>query len=76
MIKELDDVILTCDMPQQGLSEGDIGAVVLVHKSGQGFEVEFTALNGKTIAVVTLHRSQLRPVQEREIAHARQLIYA
>ena len=30
MIQELEDVILTCDLPKQGLAQGDIGTVVLV----------------------------------------------
>jgi hypothetical protein len=73
MIKELDDVILACDLPQHGLSAGDIGTVVLVHRNAAGYEVEFTALNGETIAVVTLLANQVRPVQAGAIAHARQL---
>jgi hypothetical protein len=34
MIKELDDIILTCDLPQHGLTKDDIGTVVLVHNNG------------------------------------------
>ena len=62
MIKELDDVILACDLPEHGLSAGDIGAVVLVHRHAAGYEVEFTSLDGETIAVVTLMPHQVRPV--------------
>ena len=43
MIKELDDVILACDLPEHGLSAGDIGTVVLVHRGAAGYEVEFTS---------------------------------
>ena len=39
MIEELEDVILTCDLPKYGLRRGDIGTVVLVHKQGKGYEV-------------------------------------
>jgi hypothetical protein len=67
MIHELDDVILTCDLPDQGLERGDIGTVVLVHNQGEGFEVEFTALDGETVALTTLLRRQVRAVYEREI---------
>jgi hypothetical protein len=35
MIDELEDVILTCDLPEHGLARGDIGTVVLVHKEGK-----------------------------------------
>ncbi len=73
MIKELDDVILACDLPEHGLSTGDIGTVVLVHRGAAGYEVEFTTLDGDTIAVVTLMANQVRPVQARAIAHAREL---
>ncbi|MFM8552564.1 MAG: DUF4926 domain-containing protein [Nitrospiraceae bacterium] len=73
MIQELDDVILECDLPTHGLRQGDIGTVVLVHRAGEGYEVEFTTLDGETVAVVTLLSSQVRPVHKREIAHAREL---
>ena len=61
MIEELEDVILTCDLPEQGLTRGDIGTVVLVHKEGKGYEVEFTTLDGESIAIVTLATNQVRP---------------
>lgn len=73
MISELDDVVLECDLPQYGLKRGDVGAVVLVHANGAGYEVELTALDGGTIAVTTLSAGQLREVGAREIAHARGL---
>jgi hypothetical protein len=73
MIQELEDVILTCGLPQYGLAPGDIGTVVLVHKGGEGYEVEFTTLAGETIAIVTLTADQVRPSKQREIAHARNL---
>ena len=74
MIKELDDVILACDLPEYGLSAGDIGTVVLVHRKEAGYEVEFTELDGDTIAVVTLMANQVRPVQAGAIAHMRELV--
>ena len=73
MINELDDVILTRDVPEHGLSTGDIGTVVLVHRNEAGYEVEFTALDGETIAVLTLFPEQVRPANSREIAHVRPL---
>lgn len=73
MIQELEDIILECDLPDHGLRRGDIGTVVLVHREGKGYEVEFTTLDGETVAVVTLLGSQVRPAHEREIAHAREL---
>ncbi len=73
MIQELDDVILTCDMPKQGLKCSDIGTVVLIHDEEKGYEVEFTTLDGESVAVITLLLSQIRPAHEREIAYAREM---
>ena len=36
MIQELDPIILTTDLPEYGLEEGDIGTMVLVHEGGKG----------------------------------------
>ena len=46
---------------------------MLVHRNEAGYEVEFTALDGDTIAVVTLMANQVRPIQARAIAHMREL---
>jgi hypothetical protein len=70
VIKELDTVVLTVDLPDLRLCAGDIGTVVLVH-GDRGFEVEFTTLDGVTIGVVTLEASRVRPVGKGEIAHVR-----
>jgi len=71
MIRELDTVVLTTDLPEYGLMAGDVGTVVLVHRDGAGYEVEFMTMDGETIAVVSLHASQVRPVGRHEIAHVR-----
>ena len=73
MIKELDSVVLAVDLPALGLKAGDVGTVVLVHNGGEGFEVEFIALDGETIAVSTLDAAKLRPVGHGEMVHARPL---
>jgi len=44
---------------------------VHVHHDGKAYEVEFVSLDGETVAVVTLERAQVRPVERREITHAR-----
>jgi hypothetical protein len=76
MIKELDSVVLTTDLPEHGLSAGGLGTVVLVHEGGKGCTVEFMTLAGKTIAVVTLLASQIRQIAKDEIAHARHVAVA
>ena len=70
MIKELDTVVLTEDLPEHGLKRGDLGTVVLLH-AVEGYEVEFMTLDGQTLAVVSLLSRQVRPVARREIAQAR-----
>jgi hypothetical protein len=71
MIKELDPVALTTDLPAENLAKGDLGTVVHVHKGGTAFIVEFLTLRGNTIAVTTLKKNQIRAVSGREVAHAR-----
>jgi len=70
MMKELESAVLTVDLPEHGLSAGDLGTIVLVH-GNEGYEVEFVTLEGETLAVVSLSAAQLRRVEPREIAHAR-----
>ena len=76
MIKEHERVVLKSPVPAEGLEVGDVGTVVHVYKDGRAYEVEFTTLEGKTAAVVTVESSQVRPVNKREITHARELIAA
>ncbi len=71
MIKDLDPVVLTQSLPNEGLEEGDVGWVVMVHAGGAGYEVEFVTLAGETISVVTVPAEAVRPVRAKEIAHAR-----
>jgi len=71
MIKELDPVVLTKDLPEEGLEAGDVGCVVMVHGSGEGFEVEFVTISGETVSVVTLASDAVRTVRPKEIAHVR-----
>lgn len=59
-INELDRVVLTCDLPAQGLARGDVGTAVLVHGGGAAFEVEFVGHDGHTVALLTLESSQVR----------------
>jgi hypothetical protein len=70
MINELDQAVLTVDLPEHGLVHGDIGTVVLLHGE-KGYEVEFVALDGETIATTSLSTGQVRPIGPREIAQAR-----
>lgn len=73
MINEHERVVLTTPVPAEALEAGDVGTVVHVYRDGLAYEVEFTTLDGKTAAVVTLEAAQVRPVRRREITHAREL---
>ena len=66
-------VVLREEIPDQGLKTGDVGTVIHVHNKGEAFEVEFIALDGETLAIATSDASQVRPVQRKEITHARLL---
>lgn len=73
MIREHDRVVLVIDASSEGLVAGDVGTVVHIYRDGQAYEVEFTTLEGKTAAVITVEAAQVRPVGKREITHAREL---
>ena len=66
-IQLLDVVALTQDLPQRGLSRGQVGTVV-DYLDPEVFEVEFCDNNGRTYASLALHADQLmvlhyRPLQ-------------
>ena len=73
MIKEHDIVVLTEDVPEEQLTAGDVGTVVHIYKNGEGYEVEFMTLTGRTIAVATLLARQVRSVNRQDVAHVREL---
>ncbi len=74
MIQEHDRIVLTVDIPQDGLKAGDVGSVVHLHSQGKAFEVEFMALDGRTVAITTILSSQVRPVSKHDMTHAREAI--
>ena len=71
MFKELDLVVLTHDYLEYNLKSSDIGTVVHCYDDKLGFEVEFVTAEGKTIAVVTLTKDDIRPFNHAEILHVR-----
>ncbi len=73
MINELDLVVLLHDDDVHGLKSGDIGTAVHCYKDGKGFEVEFVTAEGKTVAVLTLTDAEIRPFEQSEILHVRDL---
>ena len=71
MIRELERVALTIDLPEHHLQAGDLGTVVDITSDGQEVTIEFFTLDGETIAVVPVSVDQIKRVGSREIAHAR-----
>jgi len=74
MIKEHDCVVLTQNIPGNGMRTGDVGTVVHIHDDGAAYEVEFVTLTGETVAVTTVQASQLRPVNRHDLSHVRELV--
>ncbi|MGH2583618.1 MAG: DUF4926 domain-containing protein [Dehalococcoidia bacterium] len=73
MIRELDSVVLTHDIPEHGLKRGDMGAVVHVYGDNLAYEVEFVTADGYTAALLTLMPSDVRLMNGDEILHARRM---
>jgi hypothetical protein len=71
MVGEFERIALTRDLPEEGLVAGDTGTVVHVYEGGKGYEVEFFALSGRTLAVATVRARDVRPVGDEDITHAR-----
>jgi hypothetical protein len=69
--KALDTVVLTHDVPEHSLKDGDIGAIVHVHADRETLEVEFVTAEGKTVAVLTLRYDDIRSIADREILSVR-----
>ncbi len=73
MFKEHERVVLTSDTAEEGLRVGDVGTIVHIHQHGEAFEIEFLTLDGDTAAIATVFPSQMRPVSNRDITHARHM---
>lgn len=73
MFEELDTVALTHDLDEYALKKGDIGAVVYSYRDREAFEVEFVRGDGKTIALLTLSKQDIRAIGGKEVMHVRQL---
>jgi len=68
---ELETVVLTHDIEEHGLREGDMGAVVNVYGNGEAGEVEFVTATGRTVALVTLKASDVRSTKSNDVLHVR-----
>jgi len=70
-------VILIQDFAEENLIVGDMGTVVEFHPATEhypeGYEVEFSAGNGETIAVVSIPTTALRAATRQDVLHVCQL---
>jgi hypothetical protein len=73
-------VILSVDLPEEQLIAGDMGAIVEHHPATaaypEGYEVEFFAGNGETLAVVSVPATALRQATREDVIHVRPLVAA
>jgi hypothetical protein len=73
-------VVLTQDLPSEGLRAGDI-AVIVEHYPAradvpEGYEVEVFAANGQTITIVSVPAAAVREATEREVLSVREMARA
>lgn len=66
----LDTVVLQRDLPDHGLRQGDLGAVVQVYEP-DGLEVEFVRASGRTQALVELTVSDVRAIEDEDLISVR-----
>jgi len=75
LIAEHEVVVLTGDVPDEGLQAGDVGVVLLAHRghgdTPPGYTIEVTNLFGETVAVVDVSAELVRRAAPRDVRHAR-----
>ena len=67
--------VLTQDIPEEGLRAGDVGVVVEHYPAKadvpEGYELEFFAASGQSVAVVSVPAAAVREAQPDEILSTR-----
>jgi hypothetical protein len=73
-------VVLTRDLPAEGLRAGDVGVIVEHYPPKgdvpEGYELEFFTAGGQTVAVVSVPAIAVREAQADEVLSARLLAKA
>ena len=73
-------VVLTRDLDAEGLRAGDVGVIVEHYPAREdvleGYEVEFFAAGGQTVAVVSVPATAIREAGSNEVLSARDLARA
>jgi hypothetical protein len=71
MIKEHERVVLTVDLPQYQLKQGEVGVVVMIHGNHDGYELEIFSADGRTLRVIAVDAAQIRQINRQDILHVR-----
>lgn len=74
MFKELDIITLTREISEHGLPKGSRGAIVHCYNDEQAFEVEFVVESGKTLALLTLKKSDIQLAKDATQAEVRAIL--
>ncbi len=73
-------VVLTQDLPKEGLRAGDVGVIVEHYPARadvpEGYEVEVFAAIGQTAAVVSVPESAVRQATEHEVLSVHEIARA
>jgi hypothetical protein len=73
-------VVLTRDLPEEGLRAGDVGVIVEHYPARtdvpEGYELEVFAATGQTLTVVSVPASAIREVTEHEVLSVRDVARA
>jgi hypothetical protein len=71
-------VIVVQNLPDENLFAGDMGTIVEHHPATdlypEGYEVEFFAGNGETLAVASVPATALRQASRQDMLHVRELV--
>jgi len=71
-------VVLTRDLPKEGLRAGDVGVVVEHYpargNTPEGYELEFFTATGQTVAVVSVPADQVREASDHEVLSVRSTV--
>lgn len=74
-IAEHAEAILTRDVPEKHLEQGDVGTVVSVHYredgSPAGYTLEIFSITGETLEVVNVEADAVRGAGSKDVTHAR-----
>ena len=74
VIKIFDRIVLSADLPDGSFRAGDVGTIVEIYNEGEAYEVEFFALDGRTLGVKTVACERVKPVSATMVLHIRELV--